>query len=286
MATTAGRKVAMMVGATLLVLTGCDGNKIDLGAGPERDGRLIADVFTWYCNLTDDQGEIIEEWEGAFGYNVTLQHAPDALPDLSLPESGCEAGVDLFPADAGGGGADLDTQPGWSNSADLSGTITAQGNGFYREEVFANRRTCGYTDDILGDGTELTDAGDFSGAKTPAPGTFSGVTLSGAEVNPQTGIPFGAQMLVEWDATGWDQSFVQIRREQGGVAVETATCNGGTSGEFEVGDNVWGLLHDVVEVDVTNIYVGVQSTGTVTTPDGLEMELTTRMMHIAIVDDG
>ena len=272
-------------GAALAVLAGCENGKIGLGQGPEADARLIADVFTWYCNTTDDQGEILEEWEGAFGYNVTFQNAPDALPDLPFPEEGCDEGVDMFPADAGAGGADMDTAPSWYNSDELTGLITSRGAGYYREEVFANQRTCGYSEDVLGDGTELQDAGAFSGAKTPEPGTFDGVRLSGAEVNPQTGIPFGAQMDVEWDAGGWDQSFVQVRREQGGQAVQTATCNGGDTGTFEVGDNVWGLMSDVVEVDVTNIYVGVQSRDSVTTSDGLEIELITRMMHIAIVDD-
>ncbi len=38
--------VARNAAVGLLLLAGCDGNKIDLGAGPERDGRLIADALT------------------------------------------------------------------------------------------------------------------------------------------------------------------------------------------------------------------------------------------------
>lgn len=263
-----------------LWLTACDSSKIDLGGGPELDARFVADLATWSCDLNGTT------WEGAFDFNLRLQHAPDALPALELPASGCNSGVDLFPQDAGASGANIDgAAPSWESNDDYAGDLTGAGGGYYAAQAFANQRTCGYIEDVISEGVTLSNAGPFSGASTPAVEDFSNISITGAEIDPTTGIPFGAEATVSWEFGNWDETWVQIRREQGGSLVEAATCN--TTGESSLllDNDVWGLLHDVVAADVTNIYVGAQSTENVQTENGEEIELLTRIMHVAIIND-
>lgn len=268
----------------ILALVACENSKIELGGGPEPDARLIADLYTWECNIQED--EEIVSWEGAFSYNVSMQYAPDALPSLDLPASGCNAGADIFPGDAGTGAQDLpDGTPDWYNTDDFNGTFDQDGTGFYFEDVFSNQRTCTRVEEILGDGTKLANAGSFSGARTPTPGELASISITGADIDATTGLPFGSELDVAWESTDWDATWVQIRREQGGSLVEAATCNTTGDTTFSVDSDVWDLLHDTVVVDVTNLYVGTQSTSTITTDDGQEIELITRMMHIAVVQD-
>jgi hypothetical protein len=189
--------------------------------------------------------------------------------------------------DAGAGAADLpDGAPDWYNNEDYKGSLRQEGSGYYAESAFSNRRTCVYVEDILDQGTELSNAGSFSGASTPTPGELAAIAIRGAELDENSGLPFGTVLDVSWEATDWDTTWLQIRREQGGSLVEAATCN--TTGEtsFSIDEDVWGLLHDSIQVDITNLYVGAQSTTNLTTNDGQEIELLTRVMHIAIVQDG
>lgn len=271
---------------TLLVFgAGCENQKIQLGAGPEADARFISDVYTWGCSQTDESGNVTT-WQGAYSYNLSLEHAPDALTSLDLPSSGCNAQEDLFPDNAGEGGADIDgASPTWFNSDDYTGALSSKGDGFYSAVAFANRKTCGFVDDMLGDGTQLNNAGDFSGARAPTPGTLGDVTVSGGEVDQTSGIPFGADLTVSWDPTDWDESWVQIRREQGGSLVEAATCSTTGESSFQINDDVWSLMHEAVEVDVTNMFVAVQNKDTLKTENGEEIELITRVMYVAVIQD-
>ncbi|HND29458.1 MAG TPA: hypothetical protein PKY30_05295 [Myxococcota bacterium] len=264
-----------------LLLVACEAGKIQLGGGPEPDARFWADVFTWQCSATVD--DVVQTWEGAFNYDLRFQYAPDALTEMESPDSGCNFGADLFPDNAGDGGVNLSGSPGWYNSDALTGTMEAKGDGFYFDSAFSNQRTCTYVDELIGDGTELTDAGSFSGAKTPVPGSLDSVTITG--VDSETGIQFGADVTVEWEAENWEKSWVQIRREQGGALVEAATCATTGDSSFDVDSDVWDLLHDAVEVDVTNVYVGMEKHDSLTAEDGQEIELITRVMHIAVIQD-
>ena len=87
------------MGTIALLMLACQSSKIELGGGPETDARFMADVYTWSCQVDDGYGNLTN-WEGVFDYNLSLQHAPDALPALELPASGCNAGADLYPTDA------------------------------------------------------------------------------------------------------------------------------------------------------------------------------------------
>lgn len=264
----------------LLALAACSPKSIELGGGEPPDARLYADVYTWEC----EDSKTLEIYEGVFGYKISLEYAPDALADRDLPTSGCSAGLDIFPSDAGSGGLDIpgNANPGWT-TGEMEGILGHESDGFYSDNVFENSSSCQAAEDLLDDGTALSDSGPFSGAAAPSPGTVGEVTLEG-EVDAETGIPFGAQVDASWDASGWDRTWVQIRREKDGGLVESVTCLA-EDGNFTVDDDVWSLLSDALAVDVTNLYVAFEVDGSSTTADGQEILTATRAMHVAVVQD-
>lgn len=271
--------------AASLLLTACSGKNVGLGAGEAADARLTADLYTWPCQDTDTGGGVLSSWEGAFSYNLTLEYAPDALADRGFPASGCSLTADMFPTNAGAGAVNLSgvDEPGWSNGS-LEGTMPHVSTGFYYKPVFANQRSCQEADDLLGEGTLLASAGALTGAQTPAPGAYEGVTVTG-EVDANTGLAFGSTIEVSWEASHWSGSWIQVRREKGGEAVQTVTCNTTGSDGFTVDDAVWSMFSSALEVDVTNLYVAVENTGTTTLSDGQIVETSTRAMHVAVIQD-
>ncbi len=265
---------------SLVSLAACTDEKIGLGGGEPPDARLYADVYTWEC----EDSETYELYEGVFAYQVSLEYAPDALADRDLPSSGCSRGLDLFPGDAGSGAEDIPdaSRPGWT-TGEMEGTLDKASTGFYRDDVFDNQSSCTAAEDLLADGTVLSDAGAFSGASAPVPGSVGAVEIEG-EVDEQTGIPFGAEITASWDASGWDQAWVQIRREKAGALVESVTC-ASDGDSYTLDDDAWSLLNDALEVDVTNLYVAFQVESGSTTSDGQEIVTLTRAMHVAVVQD-
>jgi hypothetical protein len=267
--------------AASMLLLGCDNQKIALGGGAPPDARLYADVYTWECEDTSSAGAL---YPGVFSFEIALEYAPDALADRDLPGSGCSRGLDLFPSDAGAAGLDIPdaARPTWS-TAGLEGELGREAEGFYFDSAFDNRSSCAYAEDLLADGTTLADAGVFSGARAPVPGTVGAVTFSG-ELDAESGIPFGAELTASWDASGWDDAWVQVRREKDGQLVESVTC-AAEGDSYTLGDDAWGLLSDALEVDVTNLYVGFQVEGSSTAEDGQKVATYTRAMHVAVVQD-
>jgi hypothetical protein len=271
-----------MTPLVLFVLIGCKDSSIGLGKGDEPDARVHADMFTWECRTDDTGGSVVDTWEGVYAYNVWMEYAPDALTDRSLPSASCIKGVDLFPVSAGAGGTDLPAEPTWSNGGD-GGTLARMDTGFYVDNVFGNQSGCQRTDALLGDGTLLSGGTAFDGARTPAPGSYEDVTVSALDA--QTGIPFGAEVEVAWTADGWDESFVQVRREdRSGALLESVTCAAG-GGAFTVDGTVWELFNSAMEADVTNLYIGVQRTQQAQMDDGQVIETVSRAMHVAVVPE-
>lgn len=281
------RKMQYVRPGVLLValLTGCGTKSVGLGLGEAPDARLTADLYTWPCQDSDTGTSDVNVWEGVFSYNLTLEYAPDGLVDRQFPTTGCSLTTDAFPVDAGSGGVDIPgvSEPGWSNG-DLYGTMPRTNPGFYYKPVFANQRSCQEASDLLGEGTLLTDAGTFTNARTPAPGLYEGVEITG-KVDTQTGIQFGDTVTVEWRAKDWSQSWVQLRREKGGQVMQAVTCNTDGMSAFTVDDAVWSMMSDALEVDVTNLYVVVQNSAQETMPDGQIIETSTRAMHVAVVQE-
>lgn len=260
--------------------TACTDKSIALGGGEPADARLYADVYAWEC---EDGGA--ERYEGIFAYKLSLEYAPDALEERDVPASGCTRGVDIFPGDAGAAGMDIPDAdaPAWA-TAEASGVLEHVTEGFYYDDVFENRKGCSSVDELLSGGTTLSDAGAFSGASAPVPGRLDEVSITGV-VDEQTGIPFGAEVTASWDASGWDTSWVQIRREKDGGLIESVTCSTEGQDEFTVDGDVWSLLSEALEVDVTNLYVAFEVDGGSTTADGQRVVTATRAMHVAVVQD-
>lgn len=269
----------------VLALAACSDKSIGLGQGPASDARLTADLYTWECASEATDEDPGRQWEGVFSYDLSLEYAPDALEDRGFPATGCSIATDAFPVDAGAGAVDLPDveDPHWSNGG-ADGTIPHASTGYYHSAVFSNQHTCQEASDLLGDGLLLTDAGAFTGAESALPGTYNGVVVSG-DLDPVTGITYGADVTVTWDAPSWSESWVQVRRENGGALVQAVTCNTTGMTDFDIDSSVWSLLSDALEVDVTNLYVAVQNVGTTTMPDGQAIETTTRAIHVAVVQN-
>lgn len=264
----------------LVLLAGCDQQKIALGQGGDDDARLYADVYTWQCE--ERSGEDVSYYNGVNSYQVSLEYAPDDLVKRDLPAAGCSSGLDMFPAGAGSGGVNIPDagNPIWANG-DLDGTLTQEADGFYFDDVYGSVENCAYAEDLIGEGTALSEAGSFSGAVSPAAGTLDDVEISNYDVN--TGLTFGAEVDVSWTQKGWQDSWIQIRAESDGELVDSVTCNTGGAHSFTVDEGVWSLMNTAVEPDVTNLFVAVENSETTTTADGQRIELVTRVIHAAVV---
>ncbi|GDX79706.1 hypothetical protein LBMAG42_15170 [Deltaproteobacteria bacterium] len=264
----------------LVLLAGCDPQKIALGQGGADDARLFADVYTWQCEERSDTETLL--YDGVFSYQVALEYAPDDLTARELPASGCTSGLDMFPSDAGSEGTNIPEvgNPTWSNG-DLSGTLLNESAGFYFDDVYGDVQNCTYAEDLIGEGTKLSDAGSFSGATTPPAGTLDNVEIS--NYDESTGLTFGETVDVSWTMKGWDDAWVQIRTESMGELADSVTCNTGGANSYTVDEDVWSLMNSAVEADVTNLFVTVQNASTVTTEDGQKIEVITRVVHAAVV---
>lgn len=266
------RKVALIVG---LVGLGCRGGEIELGAGPETDGRLTSDVYTWSCESEETQ------WMGALGFDVALEFVPDELASRELPAPGeCQKDLSMFAIDTLTAGAeipDLEGNPHWQTASE-DGELEPQVDGLWYDEVFKNVLTCREVGDVVSGGVELVEAGVLDGVITPQAGE---VTFVGADVDTTGGIDFGTTMNLSWTTSGWDESFVQIRRVKDGLAVETVTC--GTTGldTFAIDEAIWAYFDEAYSVDVNFMYVGFQNSGQSLAADGVKkVDVATRALHV------
>ena len=126
------------------------------------DARFVSQVFTWECQVSNDDGT--EIFVGTYGHEVGLYYAPGNLDDL-LPTDGCVYGTDMFPTTAGANGSSLDGlvgYPTWSSSAS-EGTLEG-GFGYWFQEVLTDERTCTSPSEILADPIALGNALTLSGA--------------------------------------------------------------------------------------------------------------------------
>jgi hypothetical protein len=264
--------------ALVLALTGCNKGTIDLGLGTETDARLTSDAYTWDCQGVD------VHWMGVLAFDISLEYVPDNLDARELPAKGtCEAGVSMFAMDTLTGGTDLPgvTTPSWWSTEDWNGRLPRRITGLYYDKVFDNMLTCQPVSEIVSGGIELTDAGTLSGAITPSAGNVFDVS-SDAD---KSAIQFGEEVLITWDATGWDESFVQARREIHGDAVETVTCNTTGLTEFTVDDDLWDLLDPTIDNAISFFYVGFRNAGLVETAGGQKVQTETRALHAIGIQD-
>lgn len=234
------------------------------------DARLVADVSTWSC-VDANTGEM---YQGAFGQEVTLEHAPGGVGALDLPNPGsCVAGLNMFPDDAGSGATDIPGiafDPVWESDVD-DGTLGKKSIGFYYDDVYTDERTCYSTDEVMAGGVTLVDAGPLTGAATPPPNAAPTVDFG----SPGAAIEFGDTVSLEWGTHLWDEVFVQVRREKEGDAWESVTCNVTGENGFVVDAAVWDLMDERIQVDRNALYVGFQ-TSERTSLSGMEVQVVTR----------
>jgi len=268
-----------------LAILGCkNSGGADFGDGPENDARFLADVYTWQC---EEEGGA-DYYEGVFAFNVSLEVAPDALVPRSLPApGGCSADLSMFGADPNGDLMDipeLGDEPRWETDID-SGELESVSEGWYYDEIFDNVHNCQTTDALLNGGTRLVEAGSLSGAVTPDPGTVEDVTLVSASDYLETGFQFGEEIDISWETDGWDEAWIQVRRERNGEAWEYVTCNVTGYTEFTLDDNVWGLMTENLGDVFNNVYVAFQNHGMQEMETGQKVEVATRAMHVAVAYD-
>ncbi|MCB9758963.1 MAG: hypothetical protein H6739_03915 [Alphaproteobacteria bacterium] len=276
-----------MTPRTLLLLAlplgACQG-KFSLAGGPEPDARLTADVFTWECQ--DPYTEQV--FQGVFSFDVSLEYAPDTLQDRVLPGAGgCSEGLSMFPYDAGEGGEDLpglSSAPTWT-TGDQSGRFERLGPGFYLDEVLSNVHSCADAAEMLGDGLTLDDAGPLTGVTAPPAGSIAWVDTDITDDDGDRQITFGETVDVTWDASDWDEAWLQIRQEREGEAWGTVTCAAGSGDSFTITDDVWDLLNEQLNVEFINLYVGFQNSDVQETDDGLQVEVVTRGTHVLVVQE-
>lgn len=261
------------------------GGAIDVGQGAEKDARLTADLFTWDC-AQEDTGGGLEEWMGVFAYEIGLEFVPDDLPEREVP-SGCSYGISMFAMDELTSGEDipgLSNEPRWRTDSD-NGELLEVVQGVYLDEVFSNEFTCQRADDLIQSGVELYEAGALDGIITPEAGTIDDVTVE-ADYDTSTGIDFGTELTISWDATGWDGSFIQVRGVRNGIAMETLTCDTNGDDSYVIDDDIWEFLNEDLNVDTHKIYVGFYNEDEEETKDNLKVETLTRAMHVVgILED-
>jgi hypothetical protein len=273
--------------AVLLTMFGCGSGKavLDDTTGVEtngqflKDGRLIADVFTWEC-----LSKGADPYLGTYAHMISLEYAPDALRSLDLPAPGeCSYGLDMFPSNAGAGGtniAGIESQPEWESES-YDGELELTAAGFWFDDVLGNEHLCAEATERLEGGTKLFDAGVLSGISTPQPADIPNLEYDGFD----TVIDFGSDIDISWEEHDWEQVWVQLRRESGNDVVESVTCNVTNGTSFTVDADVWAMLDSSLNVEKNNLYVAFQRAETVQTTDDQLIDVFTRVIDIAVIID-
>jgi hypothetical protein len=257
-----------VVVASLFALLGCAPENGDDGGGPDPDARLISNIHTLGCR------DGTYRFLGVESEEISLEVAPDALQPRTLPEPGaCETGLDVFPADAGPGAGnpdDLSDEVVWE-AAQSSGTLKQRSTGFWASFDGGTQLTCIGATDI--GSVELVDAGDYSDINTPSPPSDGNVTPVAAVSD---GIDFGETVEIPFEAPGWDQVWVQLRRLRNVEAWETLTCNVTGDDSFTLGAEHWAPMNEDLSVDENQLLVVFEKARNETFDNGQVMETITR----------
>lgn len=269
-----------------LLSLGCKGS-LNLGKGEEPDSRFTADVYVWPCiEKGADTGSEDTLYNGVYAFDLALEYAPDALASQTLPAPGsCEASLSVFPIDAGASGVDIPDlagDPEWESVVDV-GVLAHGSPGFYYSNVLENQRSCQTTNDVVGGGVALTNAGAITGARTPDPGDLGAVTV--ADASGDGILDFGEVTEVSWEASGWNETWVQIRQERDGEAWGTVTCNTTGMESFTLDASVWGELSETLPVQYINLYVGFTAANTQLPDEVQKVHARTRTIYVQVIQD-
>jgi hypothetical protein len=265
---------------TALFVSACASGKLE-GTEPSTpldDARLIADITTWTCEDSDGA------YPGIFGQELRLIYAPEALPPLGLPSPGsCSANMDLFPRDPGPGAASLGLAPRWSGAGG-GGTLAELEPGYYYDKVLDNVHSCLSLPEHGDEPVTLTEAGELEGVTTPAFLDIPDVEFVGIS-GDGTGVDYGQRLTASWGEHGWEEVWVHFQRLVGDDVVEAVTCNATGLSLFLIDADIWGLMDEGLDVERNNLYIGFQRSDEVATDSGLEVEVLSRAMAIAIVEE-
>jgi hypothetical protein len=270
-----------------LLSLGCKGS-LNLGKGEEPDSRFTADVYVWPCiEKGADTGSEDTLYNGVYAFDLALEYAPDALASQTLPAPGdCQASLSVFPIDAGASGVDipeLSGDPEWESVVDV-GVLAHGSPGFYFSNVLENQRSCQTTDDVVGGGVALTNAGAITGARTPDPGRAGRGHRRGRRAETAS-LDFGEVTEVSWEASGWNETWVQIRQERDGEAWGTVTCNTTGLESFTLDASVWGELSETLPVQYINLYVGFTAANTQLPDEVQKVHARTRTIYVQVIQD-
>ena len=269
-----------------LLSLGCKGS-LNLGKGEEPDSRFTADVYVWPCiEKAEDTASEDTLYNGVYAFDLALEYAPDALASQTLPAPGtCQASLSVFPIDAGASGVDIPDlagDPEWESVVDV-GVLAHGSPGFYFSNVLENQRSCQTADDVVGGGVALTNAGSITGARTPDPGDLGAVTV--ADASGDGILDFGEVTEVSWEASGWNETWVQIRQERDGEAWGTVTCNTTGMESFTLDASVWGELSETLPVQYINLYVGFTAANTQLPDEVQKVHARTRTIFVQVIQD-
>jgi hypothetical protein len=233
----------------VLVLVAC-------GGGTE--GRLVGTLFTNTCDWSG------QEWLGVESVQVSLEYAPGALPDRSLPAGvqSCSLETRLFPEEnrvEGEAIPRLDGEPRWE-LAGTDGRLDPATTGLWTDRN-SPAGGCETVSDFAGDGLILREAGPLEGVRSPATGEAGLVYLDGSREDEwERTLQRGNPVEVSWTASGWDESFVQLRQVNGGQVRQVLTCTTTGLTSFRIDNGVWDQL-DELGADTLELYVGHQNVG-------------------------
>ena len=267
-------KFITSVSLSVLMLGCSPDEELLVGVEEGADARLTADLYTWDC--TNEESD----WMGVLGFDIALEFVPDNLNSRALPPVGsCAYAIDMFALDALQSGDDLPGAtgvPDWSTDV-LSGEFLEVGPGLWYADVFRNVLSCDDSASVITSGVEVQEAGVFSGLTSPTAGEITSITSNNSSL---AGFPFGELIELDWVASGWDESFVQLRRERNGVAYETVTCNTTGLSAYTINDSAWEMLNPEIIADTNLLYVGFQNRTEDVTEYGQELELVSRALHV------
>jgi hypothetical protein len=256
-----------VLGSTLFAFLGCAPGPSADGSGPEPDARLLRHIHTLGCR------DGTERFLGVAYEEISFELAPDALEPLELPAPGtCATDAELFPIDAGPGGGndDLAAEVVWAGPIS-SGTLKRRSTGFWASFEAGTQLTCVGATDV--GGVELVDAKAYSGIGTPSPPSDGNVP---PVASVSDGIEFGESVELTFEAPGWDQVWVQLRRVRNVETWETVTCNVTDDDGFALGPEHWSEMTESLSVDENELLVVFEMSRTETLEDGQEMETVTR----------
>lgn len=246
---------------------------------PPLTARFAADAYLQDCDWSGDY------WFGVETLKLTLEHDLDGHRQRALPATGtCVDGLRLFAEEELQSGDELPGlfgRPLWEGPLG-SGSLRDVVPGLWHADAFHSPDRCGTIEESLGEGMGLTEAGIMSGVDTPSPGGLTVATADGVRFSDHPrGVQVGDEVRLAWEADGWDDVFVQVRRLHDGEARQTITCGAAGLASFTLGDDVWDLVNDAVFAQETQVYVGFQREAEIELPDGsARATVVTRAIHV------